>query len=194
MLVKISKLDSVFGWLSYLSVVIIGVVFLIDALANLPKTVEAYVSPVDAKFDTTQRFTSAVVLGPGKLHILQPTTKMQYFAPDLVFDLGYIILFLLSGILLLIFFREFTYRNPFTKKALWGIRALFGLLLGFMIANLYRLDWFANQISEVTSGQYIFERPGLLHLPEFWILVVLLRLLRMFSQGLSLQKESQLTI
>lgn len=63
-----------------------------------------------------------------------------------------------------------------------------------MVANFFRYDWFDEQVKILTNGQFVYNKPVPILSPEFWILVVLIRLIRIFKKGVGLQKENDLTV
>ena len=167
---------------------------LVSELNETKPFIEARISKIKGIEDTLHTFPKAVVLGEQKISIAQPNFTMKYLGPRSFFDPMYLLLFFLVTLINTFFFWDFTYRNPFTKKALLGLQIGFVLLLVFIIANSYRYDWFGEQVKILTNGQFIFTKPSLGTLPEFWILFVLFRLVRIFMKAVDLQKVNDLTI
>ncbi len=68
------------------------------------------------------------------------------------------------------------------------------LLIIFYVANFFRYDWFSEQVEQLTNGQFTFEKPSPLGSPEFWILLVLLRFIKIYKKGVVLQYDADLTV
>lgn len=158
--------------------------------------IEASISNVKGKEDTLRTFSNAVVLGQEKIQIAKAESTMKYLGPrsSLDFDPMYALLFFLATVLNAIFFWDFSYKNPFTKKALLGLQIGFGILLFFIIANFYRYEWFSNEVKILTNGMFYYNKPSAFLLPEFWILFILFRLIRIFKKAVELQKVNDLTV
>jgi hypothetical protein len=171
--------------------ILIGGVFLYTALTE-PTPVEVRVSKTAA--DTAKTFSNAAVLSAGKIYIPEPTPPMRYLAPRASFDVIYSVLFLLSAIVLVTFFWEFTYKRPFTIKTLWGLRILSWMLLIFAIIDYWRHTWFEEQVSQITVNQYFYEVPTPFAFPVFWIWAIMLRLVWIVKSGVDLQKDAELTV
>ena len=169
-------------------------IILVSELNETQPIIEASISKVRGTEDTLQTFPKAVILGENKIIIAQPNSTMKYLGPRSFFDPMYLFLLFLVTLINAFFFWDFTYRNPFTKKALVGLQIGFVLLLVFIIANSYRYDWFGEQVKILTNGQFIYIKPTLGTLPEFWILFVLFRLVRIFMKAVDLQKINDLTV
>lgn len=194
MIRKQTFLDKILAFAGIGAFILLSLVIVLGGFDKAER-LEMRIKTIDVPLDTTHSFPGANLLGPGKIHILKPTAKMSYLSTDTdVVDPLYGTLMFIGAIIAGIFFWDFSYLNPFTKKALWGVRILGGLLFAFLIINLMRYSWLTKQIKELTDGKFVYDTPSMFALPEFWILVVLMRLIRIFSKGVTLQHETQLTI
>lgn len=176
------------------SLIFLTLFLLVSELNEKEPLIQGNISKVNGTADTLQAFSNAVVLGPGKISIAKVSSNMRYLAPRPTIDLVYALLFFLSALIIVFFFWDFSYKNPFTKKALLGLQIGFGLLIVFMVANFFRYDWFDEQVKMLTNGQFSYNKPVPILSPEFWILLVLIRLIRIFKKGVGLQKDNDLTV
>lgn len=176
----------------FASMFLLSLMLVIITVNDTSSPVEAAVYKKDAAVDTLHRFADASIIGVGKIHVAQPSSLLHFLAPRNMLDFPYALLLLLASVVLIVFFLDFSYRNPFSRKALWGLRLLCGLLLVFWVANFWRHEWLDEQVRLLTGGQYAYDRPATS--PEFWIFFVLLRLLWIFKSGYALQKEQDLTV
>jgi hypothetical protein len=176
------------------SFILLTLFFLVSELTDRQPSIQGDISKVNGTADTLQTFSNAFVLCPGKINIKEASSKMRYLAPRPEIDPMYALLFFLSAIILVTFFWDFSYKNPFTRKALLGLQIGFGLLLVFAVTNFFRYDWFDEQVRLLTNGQFEYNKPLPLASPEFWILLVLIRLIRIFKKGVGLQKDIDLTV
>lgn len=167
---------------------------LVSEVSEQQPPIQGDITRANGAIDTLHTFPNAFVLGPGTIRITKMTQKMKYLAPRPVIDPMYALLFFVSAIIIVAFFWDFSYKKPFTKKALLGLQIGFLVLLVFAIANFFRYDWFYAQVKMITNGQFSFSRPMPLASPEFWILLVLIRLIRIFKKGVGLQKDIDLTV
>lgn len=143
--------------------------------------------------DTLQHYTSGSIITTTKLIIQNSTGSLKYFAPRF-YDTIY-----LSGVFILIvitntYFWQFSYKNPFTLKALWGIRLLTSFSFIFFIANFWRYNWYNEQVIKITHGNYEFDFPYIFSWPEVWLFFLSLRAMWLFKKGYNLQIEQDLTV
>jgi hypothetical protein len=176
------------------SLIFLTLFLLISELNENEPLIQGDISKVSGTEDTLQTFSNAVVLGPGKIRVAGVSPTMRYLAPRPTIDPMYALFFFLSALIIVFFFWDFSYKDPFTKKALLGLQIGFGLLLVFMVANFFRYDWFDEQVKLLTNGQFSYNKPVPIISPEFWILLFLIRLIRIFKKGVGLQKENDLTV
>ena len=176
------------------SLIFLTLFLFVSELNEKEPSIQGNISKVTGTADTLQFYSNAVILGPGKIHIVDVSSNMRYLAPRPFIDPIYALLFFLSALIIVFFFWDFSYKNPFTKKALLGLQIGVGLLIVFMVANFFRYDWFDEQVKALTNGQFVFNKPVPILSPEFWILLVLIRLIRIFKKGVGLQKENDLTV
>jgi len=176
------------------SFIAITLFVLLAVIAIKPSSIQAYVSKVSASSDTLQVNSKAIVMSSGSIVIPNPDLLMQILAPRPVIDPLYTLLLFLFFIIIVFYFWDFSYTKPFSIKAFYGLRLSFWLILIFLIANFFRYDWFSKQVSTLTSGQFIYNKPFLLSSPEFWMLLVLIRFNVIFKKGIILQNDSDLTV
>lgn len=176
------------------SLIFLTLFCLVSELQEEEPIIQGSISRIDGTADTLQTFSNALVLGPGKISIAKVSPKMRYLAPRPIIDPIYALLFFLSSIIIVSFFWDFTYKNPFTKKALLGLQIGCGLLIVFMVVNFFRYDWFDEQVKLLTNGQFSYNKPVPIWSPEFWLLIVIIRLIRIFKKGVGLQKDNDLTV
>ena len=174
--------------------ILLTLFLLVSEIGEEQPSIQANIVKVNGTMDTLQTFPNANVLGPGKIDITAMSPKLKYLAPRPGIDPMYALLFFISSIIVVAFFWDFTYKKPFTRKALLGLQIAFAVLLVFFIANFFRYDWFDEQVKLFTNGQFSYNKPFPLASPEFWILLVLIRLIRIFKKGLGLQKDIDLTV
>ena len=192
-----------FSWLEHILMFFIKASFpfltlflLVSELNEKTPVIEASVSKATESEDTLHIFSNAVILGQQQIRITEAKSTMKYLGPrsSLDFDPMYALLFFLAIVINAIFFWDFSYKNPFTKKALFGLQIGFGILLVFIIANFFRYGWFSQQVKLLTNGMFYYNKPSAILLPEFWILFVLFRLIRIFRKAVDLQKVNDLTV
>lgn len=165
---------------------------LISELRETDPQIQGYIYRVNGTSDTLQTFSNAIVLTKGEISINELTSKMRYLGPRPFIDPIYALLFFLSALIMVFFFWNFDYKNPFTKKTLLGLQIAFCLFIIFFIINFFRYDWFAEQVKLLTNGQFKYEKPLLI--PEFLMLFVLFRLIKIFKKGIGLQRDNDLTV
>ena len=176
------------------SLILLTLFFLVIELNETEPLLQGNISKLNGTADTLHTFSNAVVLGPGKINIANVSSNMRYLAPRPFIDPMYALLFFLSALIIVFFFWDFSYKNPFTKKAFIGLIIGAGLLFFFMVANFYRYYWFDEQVKMLTNGQFSFNKPVPILSPEFWILLVLIRLIKIFRKGVYLQTDNDLTV
>ncbi len=167
---------------------------LVSELTESDPYIQDEVYKVSGGTDTLQTYSNVAILGAQKINISKVSFAMKYLAPRPHIDPLYASLFFLSAVIIVVFFRDFSYKNPFTKKALYGLYTSVALILIFYVINFLRYDWFNNQVLLLTQGQFNYNKPFPLASPEFWILLILIRLIRIFKRGVGLQNDVDLTV
>lgn len=188
------RLDRFIFFFASACLILLPLLLLISEIGDEQPLIQGEIISPSGRTDTLQTFPNAYVVGPGQIRIKESSTKMKYLAPRAIIDPMYALLFFISAIIVVVFFWNFSYKNPFTKKALFGLQIGCAILLIFFVANFFRNQWFDEQIRHITNDQFIYDRPSPLASPEFWILLVLVRLMMIFRKGVRLQKEADLTI
>lgn len=176
------------------SLILLTLFLFVSELNENEPLIQGNISKVTGTADTLMTYSNAVILGTGEIHIAKVSSNMRYLAPRPSIDLIYALLFFLSALILVFFFWDFSYKNPFTKKALLGLQVGFALLIVFMVVNFFRYNWFGQQVKILTNGEFVYHKPVPILSPEFWILLILIRLIRIFKKGVGLQKENDLTV
>jgi glucan phosphoethanolaminetransferase (alkaline phosphatase superfamily) len=188
------RLDRFAIFFTSAALVLLTLLLLASEIFEQQPLIQGDIIGANGRTDTLQTFSNAYIVGPGKIRIKESSTKMKYLAPRVTIDPMYALLFFINAIIIVFFFWDFSYKNPFTKKALRGLQIGFAILLVFFVANLFRYQWFDEQVRSLTNGQYSYERQSPLASPEFWILLVLVRLMMIFKNGVRLQQDTNLTI
>ncbi len=176
------------GWL------LITFFVLFSALTETNPYIKADIEKVNSKVDTLQRFPDVIIVAAEKINVESISPQIKYLAPRPHMDPLYALFFFLLAIIIVIFFKDFSYKKPFTKKVLLGLQTGFALLLVFYVVNFIRYDWFSEQVKQLTNGMFTYEKPIPLASPEFWILLVLLRLIKIYKNGVVLQSDAELTV
>lgn len=174
--------------------VLLSLAFVLIAFDGTLQSISAPVDPADARTDTLQRFEGASVVGPGRIVIENPGYVTGLLAPRKHLDTLYTLLFFIAVILFVIYFRDFSSENPFTTKALSGLRTAFITLAVFYLANVARTAWFNEYVRARTNNAFTYEPPSSIGSMEFWTGLILLRLIFVFKKGLELKGENDLTI
>ncbi|TCJ18613.1 hypothetical protein EPD60_03685 [Flaviaesturariibacter flavus] len=138
----------------------------------------------------------ATVTQSGVLQITHPTILQRLLAPGefVMFDLVHAAWLLSVLIVCGLCFRKFNYRDPFTRQSLKGIRLLFWLTMFFWLVTALRQPWYIAQVKEITGGRYHIDFIDYFMTPEFWVFLVLQRLVYIFRKGYELTLEQQHTI
>jgi hypothetical protein len=175
-------------------VVLFCVFFLLILLPDSTSAVAVRIKKITGVPDTVQHFQNASIVGPGQIIIPHPTTTMRCLAPRDELDPFYLILITLAAIVWIVFFNDFSYTNPFTRKAHIGVRVGFWLLALFVFLNFWRQSWFDQIIRELTRQEYAYDRPTIIFSPEYLVAFILLRMMWIYKRGMALQKETDLTV
>ncbi len=187
-------LDRVLIVLGLGAFVFFSLFFVVSELNDTEAIIETPVSKVQGKADTLQSFAQALIIGSANLRLARPSPEMRYLAPRTVVDPMYSLLVLFSSVIIFIFFWDFSYRKPFTGKALLGLRVGAAFMLIFMIANFFRHDWFSEQVVLLTKGEFEYRKPFPLTSPEGILFIVLIRVCWIFKKGIDLQTDLDLTV
>jgi hypothetical protein len=186
--------NNTFATLTNGSLIILPLFLLISELSTKAPIVVANVTKSISSHDTVQTFSEAIVLSAQEINITSGATAIHLFGPRPYIDPMYCMLFLLNGIIVAFFFWDFSYKKPFTKKTLWGLRIALVLLVIFITCNIFRYEWFDGEVKRMTSDQYSYNRPSVLASAELWIMLALMRIVRIFHKGLKLQREMNLIV
>jgi hypothetical protein len=177
------------GW------ILMSIFFLIYTLTDENYVVHASIKENKKALDTIASFQNIKILGPGEIIIEQPSIKVRLLAPHdlLIADPLYCIIIIIVCIILLFTFWNFSFKNPFLKQTFHGIRLITWAMGIFMTLNHFRYFWFITEVQKLTHGLYeyktfIFQRP------EFWLFMILYRLVYVFKKGYNLQREQELTV
>jgi hypothetical protein len=142
-----------------------------------------------------EQYAAATVLG-GSVRIDKPTLAHKLFAPAEGFLYDPIYALWMFGALLIgyLYFRKMTTEEPFTAQTLKGMRALALITFVLLVATSTRHYWIHREIEALTGGHYTPRIPSMFLMPEFWLLMALLRGVHIFRKGYQLSLDQQYTV
>lgn len=177
---------------------VLASIFIFHSLFDKDFTLEIAVEKraFSSSADTIGRYPDAVIVSASKINILHPNFVHRLLAPGLDSIPGNLYWFLMIGICIigLLYFQKFTLQEPFSRRTYLGVRALSWLMCFILIVHGVTNVWLNSQVKELTNGQYrpILQMPMLM--PEFWIFLVLQRVVYIFRKGYQLSLDQQYTI
>lgn len=175
------------------TVVVVSLLFLLIAFDGTGE-IAVRVDPLTQHTDTLQRFENAVLIGPGELVIREAGYFKTVLAPREHLDTLYTLFFFLAVIWVIVFYRDFSYQQLFTQRALTGLRVALGLLLALYLLDMARNIWFYTVVRSITGNRFSYEPDSWLTQLGFWFAIILMRLIWVFKKGIELQGETDLTI
>jgi hypothetical protein len=154
--------------------------------------------PIRSKSDTAtvlRQFPGARVLTESRLLIEHPTLDQRLLAPsnDSLFDPLYTFWIIVAMIISIIYLRDFSVRNPFTRKAVTGIRLLAFFTAIIFFLSFLREIWFRELVKDLTRDQFALQARSFPFL-AFLAILALQRIVQVFRKGYQLSLEQQYTV
>jgi|GEM_PF-5024923 len=192
-----TRLQRGISWFYMITGLLLLSCFLLGPLFGADAAVELPVSHLADKSLVLKQMTGARITANGVLHLEQPSLALRLLAPnrDLFFlDAVHACWLLAIGVAGIVYFRKFNYRAPFSRQTLSGVRLIFLITLVFLLIAAFRGPWLNGMVLELTGNEYGYQSVDLFLLPEFWMMLVLQRVVHLFRKGYELTLDQQYTV
>jgi hypothetical protein len=130
------------------------------------------------------------------IRLNHPDLVARFMAPgeSVLFDSFYLLLIIAVSTIGLFTFSNFSYENPFTRKTTIGMYLLTGVLILFIVAKVFRSEWFSDYLFHETGENLVIDSGRNLYLTEMILTAIVMRLAVVFRKGTRLQEEQDQTV
>ena len=144
--------------------------------------------------DTIRVYQAATLVTGSQLTIPLSSRKLQLLSPKSPIDSVTTVSLVLILLSVLFFFWNYSYLQPFTRKALRGLFVLFLVVILSMTAEILRHTWFNEQVQAMTDGQFSYAGWSYAFPYGVILAALLLRVMIIYRKGVLLQEENTLII
>lgn len=189
------KIARFFPAILILVVAITGIVAILAEREQTP--VELLLSTPVGTADTVQYYGRVAVVEAQKIAISRQDFLMAFLAPvseNYFFDGLHLLMVIIICSIGIITFWNFSYYRPFTRQTTLGVRLIANTLLAFCYLFMLRNIWMKDQLQDMTGQKFHLYNYNMIPWWGILLYLLLLRIVKVFKKGHSLQQEQDFTV